>query len=1713
MSNLGYHNSIFSKNTTGLRQGKFDKLESETAEINASFHAHSASFNEANIHDTARVHNVLMSHGTLNASHGDFDELYGLNVSFVNCCLTNFHAQNACFVESSISDNLTAESINVSQLTVDYKVIALNGSFTDVNVLDKLTAVNGSFTELSVVNGIEFSQLNISELSCSNITVDSKISSVNACLSDLSVINGINFSELNISELSVSNISADVKVSGINACFTDMTVADDCMIKGDLYLGSQSDNNINMRMYHSSNGYIACNSGDLRFRYKTNDRMILQSSGELGINTTSPEAKLHVIGDSIINSVSCINCCVTELSSVNACFTNLTVADNIGFTDMIAINACMTNMTVENTVNLNALIIDGNTSTTSLTVTDGIEFSQLNISELSCSNITVDSTVTSVNGCLTELTVINGIEFNQLNISELSCSNITVDAKISGVNACFTDISAVDTVTAVNACLVGLSVSETITGYNGCFTSITVINGISASGTMNVDVPMIIPLGIVVPGTASFGQSIDVDDALNSSSVETTETNSQYINCSSLKVNNTQFDAKLFPDELFLDSVSFTSSISSSYMFIQEDVTGNQTVITHDEIITGSLDAETEVNTYSVNSSNVYMQNTHYNILMDYNDMQLSSSNTSDFCVIKRNELNIQKRNGGIVYQSIINASNLDIYNISASLVNVSSVNASDIILKSDNFQTELDEASLMISSLNGSFLSLITEEDITVQQVNGLETFSTVINSCLVASNEINACEVNTDTINVSNLYIDTDINQMVLSEDQLLFDTTNGSYTTQMTDTDIIIQQTNGVNVFQTVLSASEISTNVINNSTHNVSAVNLNSLNYSSTLIPSRVKISSSDTFDYISLNASNLKLYTLDDAVDEHLLELNPNQLRVDFNNEYISTVGEKNIVVNTSLVGDGRSVISSSLVSGVSCCFSNASFTGLTATNAYVTNTSCVHIFSDNASITNLSISGTFAYQNLSIENNLFGNNACFANVSASENFDFVDIGAINACFTAMTALQMINCCDLSVSNTIDTFYLNVVDVAATDIAADSASITDMDISGSFTAFMADIVDLAVTDIAADSASITDLDISSSFTAFMADIVDLAVTDIAADNVSITDSCDIVNKITAANGCFTDVTASNDLNAIGNIVSGIGSGGVALTINDGKGNANVTFNHTNGVPEQTGNSGRIEVNTDATGGQEAAMYFELKSVSEAVSTDLDIIMSLKETSGMTVDANACVTGYTSFGENVHLYNVCGSSLFIGPSVGDTGDNMRLINTGTASYIQTSVGKLYFRYQNSIKMTMDPNGQFGIGTLTPSAQLDVVGDTELNGDCTITGDISAVNACLTDVTASSRLNAVGYVIAGLGSGGVALTHNDGYGNANLTFNHTAGTPEQTGRAGRIEVNTDGSGATEAYMDFELKSVSDGVTGSLNSIMRLQENSGMTVYKNATFNGDLTVDTDTLYVDSTNDRVGINESSPVRALDVVGTALITDSNGRYLNIGQGTTTGLHHFDYYSGATQTNPFYINYYSGEDTIINGNGGSVRLGGTGTTSDKLRVQGDATVDDTLTVTTLSGTNACLTNADVTGRLKSTNACLTNVTIDGDLDIVGTLKIWDAAKTKCVTLEWSGSDFVIDTNTYIGTNIYLKPNNSVDINKALDLNNQSILNVNSLTADNSTFESIVTDTILVNDKLRIPVDTSNPTSPGDGQVYFNTTSNEMKVYKTSGAEWRFEHFGT
>ena len=74
---------------------------------------------------------------------------------------------------------------------------------------------------------------------------------------------------------------------------------------------------------------------------------------------------------------------------------------------------------------------------------------------------------------------------------------------------------------------------------------------------------------------------------------------------------------------------------------------------------------------------------------------------------------------------------------------------------------------------------------------------------------------------------------------------------------------------------------------------------------------------------------------------------------------------------------------------------------------------------------------------------------------------------------------------------------------------------------------------------------------------------------------------------------------------------------------------------------------------------------------------------------------------------------------------------------------------------------------------------------------------------------------------------------------------------------------------------------MAGYLGTKAVLLSTTAANVVGNATISGDLTVDTDTLYVDSTNNRVGIGTDSPGRPLDIYNAnpaVRFTDSDGSY-------------------------------------------------------------------------------------------------------------------------------------------------------------------------------------------------------------------------------------------
>ena len=76
--------------------------------------------------------------------------------------------------------------------------------------------------------------------------------------------------------------------------------------------------------------------------------------------------------------------------------------------------------------------------------------------------------------------------------------------------------------------------------------------------------------------------------------------------------------------------------------------------------------------------------------------------------------------------------------------------------------------------------------------------------------------------------------------------------------------------------------------------------------------------------------------------------------------------------------------------------------------------------------------------------------------------------------------------------------------------------------------------------------------------------------------------------------------------------------------------------------------------------------------------------------------------------------------------------------------------------------------------------------------------------------------GYIICNPSTGGVALTTNDGGGNANIAFNHTGQIPDQNGSSGRIKCEVDG---ITAEMLFELAdNVTSGVGATVETILSL-------------------------------------------------------------------------------------------------------------------------------------------------------------------------------------------------------------------------------------------------------------------------------------------------------
>ena len=224
------------------------------------------------------------------------------------------------------------------------------------------------------------------------------------------------------------------------------------------------------------------------------------------------------------------------------------------------------------------------------------------------------------------------------------------------------------------------------------------------------------------------------------------------------------------------------------------------------------------------------------------------------------------------------------------------------------------------------------------------------------------------------------------------------------------------------------------------------------------------------------------------------------------------------------------------------------------------------------------------------------------------------------------------------------------------------------------------------------------------------------------------------------------------------------------------------------------------------------------------------------------------------------------------------------------IDTAIGEAF---------TVTNNNRVGINTDSPSQALEVAGSIQIGGNATFTGTIN-----------SDAITSTGYITASSANGGVSLTHNDGYGNANVTFNHRSGVPEQNGQAARIAVNTDGTG-TEGIIEFEVSAsdVTSGTAVNLTTAMVLAHDFVEIPQYIYHYN-----DTDT-YLRFSNDRVRL----------FAGGASVFDGSGQEIRLGNkvqiGDTTNQNQY----GFLQVNQEANNDESGIGILDSTNARSMRL--------------------------------------------------------------------------------------------------------------------------------------------------------------------------------------------
>ena len=269
---------------------------------------------------------------------------------------------------------------------------------------------------------------------------------------------------------------------------------------------------------------------------------------------------------------------------------------------------------------------------------------------------------------------------------------------------------------------------------------------------------------------------------------------------------------------------------------------------------------------------------------------------------------------------------------------------------------------------------------------------------------------------------------------------------------------------------------------------------------------------------------------------------------------------------------------------------------------------------------------------------------------------------------------------------------------------------------------------------------------------------------------------------------------------------------------------------------------------------------------------------------------------SGGTGVTIYGASASEIkFLNSTTGTSAtDGTALVATGNTFTINNrEVGDLTFGTSNAERMRLTAAGRLLLGTTTESTfLLDVNGTARVSGDATFSTNVGI------GISPLSRLH-----ISGAGDQSIIL-QSTSTGTTTSSYIKYIRATTGSARTWWTGVGIQGGG-DDSYSFYDQTAGSERlrITSGGNLLVGTTTDAGFKLDVNGTarVSGNLTVDTNTLFVDATNDRVGIGTSSPALPLTIFNSNAAT----LYQTAGTGTGGGN---GFYVGHTGNVSYVFNY-------------------------------------------------------------------------------------------------------------------------------------------------------------------------------------------------------------